>query len=516
LPFKGAAGAATLSFLDVLGALNIQNMNPLIFVAGVPADVDGAALRTAFSAVAGAAVSAAWVMRSPIDGSHKGYGFVEFVLPSGALAVMQARSVHCGGVTLRPEAACTRQYSQMFSRTLFVDGFSRETTTEDKLREVASAYGQVTEVSIPLFPANHPQKGTPKGYAFIEFARTDCAHHARSGLDGKELVPGQSALRVSFSNPTKTMIARPAPSPAVPSNNKSNSISTATKQQQGGSSKGGGGESQSANGGGVKRPASGNPQIPLGGNRGMQHMPPQQWRGLPRGGMMPPHMGPGPGYGPPRGGPPPPGMMGPYGMPYPPPMGGMPYGGPPPHIMMPPQAQHQAAMYAQQQQRAAMAQHMQMAQAQQAQAQQQQAAAMAAAAAAAAAAATAAQQQQQHSQYMAAAYAQQQHHQMQAPPAGVAHDPWAAYHSTAPPDAGQQASQRGAGGPYAYGAMTAPPAAAGGQDPSQAAAAAAWSAYYASQAAAAGPPSHPAAAAAAQQSYYAYTQGDAAKKQRTG
>ena len=112
VPIHGAAGAAAASILcplDVLGVLGCGlNMNPLVFVPGVPPSVDSATLKAAFAAT-GAAVQAAWVMQSPVDGKHKRYGFVEFVLPSGAAAVMKAKTVPCAGAMLKPEPACTRQ-----------------------------------------------------------------------------------------------------------------------------------------------------------------------------------------------------------------------------------------------------------------------------------------------------------------------------------------------------------------------------------------------------------------------
>jgi hypothetical protein len=507
VPLHGASGAAaavTLCPLDVLGVLGCgNNMNPLVFVPGVPPSVDSDALRTAFAAT-GAAVQAAWVMHSPLDGKHKRYGFVEFVLPSGAAAVMKAKAVACGGAMLRPEPAFTRQYHHMFARTLFVDGFPRENTTVEQLTawaEEGCSGGTVSDVSLPLLAQNHANRGTPRGYAFLEFARSDEAHVAREALDGKEVgAPGadgkQHTLRVSFSNPTKHMIpARPAnPRPAGGGAPGGAAAAPQKQQQQG--QKGGGGK---GSGDVAKRP--GGVAQPLG-SRGMQqqHMQQQQqqqqWRGPPggphmmRGGPPPTHMigGP-PGYGrPPMMGPP---MMGQFGMPYPGAPMGMPYGGGMgPQGMMPPPAMA-AAMYAQQQQ-------------------QQQAAAAAAAAAQQQMRIVQQQQQammaQQQQQYMTAAYAQQQQqqqqHQQQAPLA-AAHDPWAAYHSA--PEGGMQAQHPGGPAPTPY----YPGAAPAGPDPG---AAAAWAAYYAPQGAPGGGLSHPAAAAAAQQSYYTYT--DPSKRQK--
>ena len=77
------------ALVDVLGALTCPpGPNPLLFVSNVPEDADDAKLAAAF-APAGA-VERAWVMRAP-SGTPKKYGFVEFVLPATATAVVTAK-----------------------------------------------------------------------------------------------------------------------------------------------------------------------------------------------------------------------------------------------------------------------------------------------------------------------------------------------------------------------------------------------------------------------------------------
>lgn len=524
-------GKGRLSSLDVLGALNCgPNMNPLLFVSNVPESMDDARLAEAFGA-SGGAVSRAWTMHDP-QGAPKRYGFVEFVLPSAAGAVVaNPSSCQVDGCVIKVEPACTRRASQMFARTLFVDQFPRESTTAASLRALAEPHGVVTDVSLPLFPGTHPQAGQPRGYAFLEFARSDAAHAARTALDGLEVQPAMR-LRANFSNPTKHM------APPRPAKNAQQQAADKAQMQM-----------RAKQGGAHLPPARGAPGMPqpqgpwgAGGGGGVRGGPPGGYPPHPghtfmgaRGGMVP---GPGPG-----------GMMqlGPAHM-----MGAM--GAPPPHMMgygPPPGAMGMvgpAAMFA--------AQQAQMAGLRMAQQQQQQAMA------------AAVHQQQfaaQQAQYMAAAaqWGGGAGRGMGVPPAAgppgggygapggpPQGDPWGAYSA---PDRGQGAGRgrgsatlQGAGGgpqpggggapggppnPYAdyyaqYGGAAQQPQGAAQQTqptPGGPEHTAAWMAYYAAQAQAGQGHAHPAAAAAAaaqQQSYtYAYADdgsGGGAKRQRMG
>ena len=504
------------ALVDVLGALNCHpGQNPLLFVSNVPEEADDAKLAAAFAAAG--AVERAWVMRSP-SGAAKKYGFVEFALPATATAVVTAPApTQLEGAQLKVEPACTRAVSQMFARTIFVDQFPRGAVTPASLRALAARHGALREVAVPVFAAPHPQAGLPRGYAFIEFERSDDAHAARAALDGHEVVPGQK-LRANFSNPTKHMAPRqPAKAP------------TAQQQQQ---------QQQMQRGG--PQPGRGGPfqQQPPGG----------MWpgRGGPgRGGPFPPFAGR--GGGPPG---PPYGMgMGPMGVAGP--MGMM---APAPHMLVAAQASAFAAAQMnaarmQQQQAAAMTAQ---AQAQLAMVQQQAAAVQQMAARQAAPAphglgmgmqmgmaplgGARAMQQPMQQPPMAPGYGapqqwgapQAQHPHMQParplPAAGgAAADPWAAYYaSQAQAPAAAAAPAHGAPPPYGtpeYAAYYAAHAGAAAPAPGGPEHTAAWAAYYAQQAAAQQGPAAAAAAAAQQQQAYgsAYgAQGDAAKRQRTG
>jgi RNA recognition motif-containing protein len=520
------------ALVDVLGALNCHpGQNPLLFVSNVPEEADDAKLAAAF-APAGA-VERAWVMHSP-SGAPKKYGFVEFALPATATAVVTAPApTALDGAQLKVEPACTRLVPQMFARTIFVDQFPRAGgVTPASLRALAARHGALREVAVPVFAAPHPQAGMPRGYSFIEFERSDDAHAARTALDGApkpclpwqpviltlcfciicsghEVLPGQK-LRANFSNPTKHMAPRQPPKNAAPS-----------AMQRG---------------------------APLPGRGGAFPPPPPgaAWpgRGGPgRGGPFPPFAGRGAG---------PPGPYPGMGM-VPGAMGMM---GPAPHMLA---AAQVSAMAAAQMNHARMQQQHAAAMTAQAQAQmvmvQQQAAALAAQRQAAPAphgmpmggmgmaphmAPLGGMGMQQHAPPPGYGAPQQwgaPQPQHQLPPArplapagpGGGADPWAAYHAAqgAGAHAGAHAAAPPAGGPehtaawaayYAQQAQQQGHAAAGAPAPGGPEHAAAWAAYYAQQAQQQGPAAAAAAAAQQQQAYgYAYaTQGDAAKRQRTG
>jgi RNA recognition motif-containing protein len=56
-------------------------------------------------------------------------------------------------------------------------------TTEDKLKEVFGAYGEVTAVNMIIDKLS----GRSKGFAFVELAEEEAANSARTALDGQEV-----------------------------------------------------------------------------------------------------------------------------------------------------------------------------------------------------------------------------------------------------------------------------------------------------------------------------------------
>lgn len=264
---------------------------------------------------------------------------------------------------LRAEFANTRTVPSLFARNLYVANLKQGFYDEQALQVAFEQYGPVTSCSIAKNMAGHP-----KGFAFVEFKRSDHADAALRAFDGGEHSTLGKIL-VSFVNPSKTGEKRSS-APMKP-------------QMYGrGFGRGGAGRSYPERGGrygtyggrgmppprymGMGYPGRGNPAgRGFGAARGMPYSPDR-------------------GYGPARG------AMGPRG--------GVPYGVPPPPMQMQraqmqmqaqmqaqmrQQMQMQAAMRAQtlqaQQQLAAMRAQLQTAQQQALKAQQDAAAAVAAA-----------------------------------------------------------------------------------------------------------------------------------------
>lgn len=68
-------------------------------------------------------------------------------------------------------------------------------TTEDELREVFGAYGEVVSVTL----IRDRETGRAKGFGFVEFSSDDAGHQAIEALDGKQV--GGRALKVNEARP---------------------------------------------------------------------------------------------------------------------------------------------------------------------------------------------------------------------------------------------------------------------------------------------------------------------------
>lgn len=69
------------------------------------------------------------------------------------------------------------------------------TTTEDELREVFGAHGEVVSVTL----IRDRETGRAKGFGFVEFASDDAGRNAIEDLDGKQI--GGRALKVNEARP---------------------------------------------------------------------------------------------------------------------------------------------------------------------------------------------------------------------------------------------------------------------------------------------------------------------------
>ena len=82
------------------------------------------------------------------------------------------------------------------AKNLYVGNMSYD-TTEDRLRELFGAHGEVTSVNV----ITDRYSGRPKGFAFVEMADDEAASAAIAALNEQE-VDGR-ALRVEEAKPRK-------------------------------------------------------------------------------------------------------------------------------------------------------------------------------------------------------------------------------------------------------------------------------------------------------------------------
>jgi RNA recognition motif-containing protein len=68
-------------------------------------------------------------------------------------------------------------------------------TTEDELREVFGAHGEVVSVTL----IRDRETGRAKGFGFVEFSSDDAGRNAIEALDGKQI--GGRALKVNEARP---------------------------------------------------------------------------------------------------------------------------------------------------------------------------------------------------------------------------------------------------------------------------------------------------------------------------
>ena len=82
------------------------------------------------------------------------------------------------------------------AKNIYVGNMSYE-TTQDRLRELFEAYGEVTSVNI----ITDRETGRPRGFAFVEMATDEAAAEAISALNGQS-VDGRE-LKVNEARPRK-------------------------------------------------------------------------------------------------------------------------------------------------------------------------------------------------------------------------------------------------------------------------------------------------------------------------
>ncbi|KAK3268986.1 hypothetical protein CYMTET_22545 [Cymbomonas tetramitiformis] len=186
----------------------------LLFIGNLGKEVDDAKLREMFESHG--ALERCFVMVNK-EGVSKGYGFVEFSLRSDAAkarsavfkpqseAPKEVKEADATGAApptppetrpIRADFSEAKTVTQMFSATLFVDVLPKGFNNQRTLKNLFLAFGKIKAVHIAAFP-----NGTPRGFAFVDFLRSDDADAARHALDGSELE--STKIRVQYGNPVK-------------------------------------------------------------------------------------------------------------------------------------------------------------------------------------------------------------------------------------------------------------------------------------------------------------------------
>uniref|UniRef100_A0A5B7BY51 RRM domain-containing protein n=1 Tax=Davidia involucrata TaxID=16924 RepID=A0A5B7BY51_DAVIN len=104
---------------------------------------------------------------------------------------------------LHSQFASIRLNSTLSTPKLFVSGLSR-LTTDEKLKEVFSSFGQLLEAKVIVDRAS----GRSKGFGFVTYATIEDAEKAREGMNAKYLDGW-----VIFVDPAKPREPRPPPQP---------------------------------------------------------------------------------------------------------------------------------------------------------------------------------------------------------------------------------------------------------------------------------------------------------------
>ncbi|KAJ2851961.1 hypothetical protein IWW36_000734 [Coemansia brasiliensis] len=135
--------------------------------------------------------------KDPATGRHKGFGFVEFVVPEAAMLAMEVMNgTMLGGRQLkigRPngyDAAVARGVPAPPPERIYVANVN-EAVSQEALREIFAAFGDVTKCVLAKDRQGH------QGWGFIEFARAQAAAQAASAMNGLALANVLLRVRAS-------------------------------------------------------------------------------------------------------------------------------------------------------------------------------------------------------------------------------------------------------------------------------------------------------------------------------
>ncbi len=157
-----------------------------VFVKGLVEKIDTKALHDTFSQF-GEILSCK--VASDGEGASLGYGFVHFVEVEAAKEaiikvngmLLEGSKVHVGEFRRRQERKAAGKYGSVFTN-VYVKHLTEEQCEEGELRDLFKAYGPITSVFVPRH-----KNGTPKRYAFVNFASSDMACRAVSEMHGRQI-----------------------------------------------------------------------------------------------------------------------------------------------------------------------------------------------------------------------------------------------------------------------------------------------------------------------------------------
>ncbi|KDP35596.1 hypothetical protein JCGZ_09034 [Jatropha curcas] len=117
--------------------------------------------------------------------------------------VSTVRRVLIGSSSASPTLQSRLFYSTLTSPKLFISGLSR-LTTDEKLKEAFSPFGQLVEAKVVVDRAS----GRSRGFGFVSYTTIEEAEKARENMNAKYLDGW-----VIFVDPAKPREQRPPPSP---------------------------------------------------------------------------------------------------------------------------------------------------------------------------------------------------------------------------------------------------------------------------------------------------------------
>lgn len=156
-----------------------------VFVKGLAKTIDNKALHDTFSQF-----GQIWSCKIATDdhGASVGYGFVHFESISSAKVaiskvdgmLLEGAKVHVGHFKRRQEREAAGLRRTTTYTNVYVKNLEDTLCEEQALRHLFRAYGEITSVFIP-----RNEDGSPKLYAFLNFASSEMAHRAVAEMHGR-------------------------------------------------------------------------------------------------------------------------------------------------------------------------------------------------------------------------------------------------------------------------------------------------------------------------------------------